>query len=61
MRVKSGDKEYYKYLAIYLNTKQGGAFVYHILSQLIEGFTVKNGRIEDVHLDDESPLVIDFE
>lgn len=57
-----GAKEYAKYLVKFLQTKEGSQFAVHILSQLIEGFEVKhNGKIENVHIDDTKPIVLDFE
>lgn len=53
---------YAKSMAIYLKTKNGAAFAYHILSQLIPSFTVDHkGRIIDAEIDDTKPIVIDFE
>ena len=58
---KKDQREYLKYLAIYLKTKDGQWFAFHIISQLIDGFEVDHqGWIKKTILDDENPLVIDF-
>lgn len=49
-------------LAVYLNTKEGKAFMLDIASQLIEGFEVDHkNRISNVIVDDETGIKIDME
>lgn len=58
---KKNSKEYAKFMAVFLSTKEGSQFAVHILSQLIDGFEVDHkNRIENVHIDDSKPIVLDF-
>lgn len=59
-KINRDQKEYQKYLAMYLRTKEGSKFAGYILSQLIEGFDVKRNEIKSVHIDDTKPIVLDF-
>lgn len=56
-----GTEAYAKYLSVFLSTKEGSRFALSVLSQLIESFEVKrDGMIENVHIDDTKPIVLDF-
>lgn len=60
-KINRNSTEYDRFLAVYLNTKNGRAFAYSVLSQLVDGFEVDaKGRITSASLSDK-PLVIDFE
>lgn len=53
---------YPQFLAQYMKTKEGQAFALSIMSQLIDGFEInQKGKIETVHINDQSPIKIDFE
>lgn len=62
VKINKNSPKYLPTLAQYMRTKEGQAFALSIMSQLIDGFEVnRKGKITDVVIDADKPIVIDFE